>query len=758
MKRLIWIALVLVIVTGAAAPFLNGDVFRPAIERALERGLGRRVEAGEVHFNLFTGPGFTIEDVTIYEDPRAGIEPFAYVGELEARVRLLGLWSRHLEFSSLRLGSETSINLVKTDAGPWNFQFLLGSAPAITGAMPSIRMRGGRVNFKFGETKSVFYFNDADFDVSPSSDRSVELRFSGAPSRTDQAAQTFGHFFVRGMWRGQNLDMRVELEPSALEEVARLLDQHGFGMHGVVAFDAQLSGSPSNLNLAGQLAVDDLRRSDMPQRRGTQWRTGYKGTLDLHNERLDLANAADGPNSAVALKFRAWDFLSAPHWDASADVKQIPLAALVDVARQMGAAIPDKLAAGGSVSGSVRYSEPDGLAGRVELQDVSVTLPDAQPLKAASAALEIAGRTLSMEPATVLLGENENAEVQGSFDSAAGLDLKVTTRGLNVADMHSFGLGTIPLLEQTAQGTWHGWARYKWPAGAAGPWAGEYELQNARVMVDGLADPIRIQSATVVSSGARVGVSRLRAKAGAIAFTGEYRFEPNAARPHRFRIAIPEANAAEVERIFAPSAMREQGFLARTLRLGPAPVPDWLKTRHADGTVSIESLKGGDWGAQIDGARLLWDGAMVRLTHLHASIDPAEVSGDLAIDLSGRAPHFRFDGKVQEVAYKNGRLDFEGGLDADGVGAQLLASAHAEGCLKARSIAFTPDVEFRSVSGCFEMSAGLRWRITGLEVVQGGETYSGTGSTQADGRLVLDLTNRGKQVRYTSTLASLGPQ
>jgi hypothetical protein len=551
----------------------------------------------------------------------------------------------------------------------------------------------------------------------------------------------------------------VELERSALEGVARLADQHGFGMHGAVAFDAQLSGSMSNLNIVGQMAVDDLRRSDMPQRRGTSWQTAYKGTLDLRNERLELTNAVEGGNVPVALRFRAWDFLSSPHWDASADLKQIPLAGLIDVARQMGASIPDALAADGSVSGAVRFSEAEGLAGRVELQDASLTLPDAQPLKAARAALEITHNALSMEPATVHLGENESAEVEGSFDAGSGLDLKVTTRGLSVADLHSFGLGAIPLLEQTAQGTWHGWARYKWSPGAtrewAGEWAGEYELQNARVVVDGLADPIRIQSAAVVSSGARVVVSRLRAKAGAIAFTGEYRFEPNATHPHRFRIAIPEADAAEMERLFAPTAVRERGFLARTLRLGAAPVPEWLKLRHADGTLSIESLKAGDYEARIEGARVLWDGAMVRLTRFHAGIDPAEVNGDLAIDLSGRAPHFRFDGKVEGVAYKNGQLDFEGNLDAQGVDAELVSSAHAEGCLKGRSIAFAPDAEFRTASGCFEMAAGPRWRITGLEVVQGGETYSGTGSTQADGRLVLDLTNRGKQVRYTSTLASL---
>ena len=54
-------------------------------------GWGGAWKSGPVHFNLFTGPGFTVDDVTIHEDPRAGIEPFAYVGTLEARVQLLSL-------------------------------------------------------------------------------------------------------------------------------------------------------------------------------------------------------------------------------------------------------------------------------------------------------------------------------------------------------------------------------------------------------------------------------------------------------------------------------------------------------------------------------------------------------------------------------------------------------------------------------------------------------------------------------------------
>src|SRR5271155_3895478 len=334
MKRALWIAVALLVGVGAAAPFLDADLFKPRIERALERGLGRRVEVEKAYFSLFPLPGFTLENVVIHEDPRAGIEPFARVGKVEARVRLLGLFSRHLEFSTLRLteGRQgTSINLVKTDAGPWNFQFLLGSTPAMAGSMPAIKMRAGRVNFKFGDTKSVFYFNDADLDVSPSDTGSVDLRFWGAPSRTDQAAQNFGHFFIRGAWSSRRIDMHMELERSALEEVARLFDQHGFGLHGILAFDAQLSGPPQNLEINGQLQIDDVHRWDLLPKRGGGWRIGYKGPLDLHTDRLELASVADTPNPPLALQFRLWDFLSRPQWDAAAAVKQVPLATLLEI-------------------------------------------------------------------------------------------------------------------------------------------------------------------------------------------------------------------------------------------------------------------------------------------------------------------------------------------------------------------------------------------------------------------------------------------
>jgi hypothetical protein len=191
--------------------------------------------------------------------------------------------------------------------------------------------------------------------------------------------------------------------------------------------------------------------------------------------------------------------------------------------------------------------------------------------------------------------------------------------------------------------------------------------------------------------------------------------------------------------------------------LGAAPAPDWLKDRRADGILSIGKLAiAGDTEAHFENARVLWDGAFVHLVRLNATVDPATFNGDLALDLSGRAPHYRFEGKLQGVPYKGGHVDFDGRLDADGAGMEILNSARAEGCLHARSIAFSADAEFRTAKGCFELSvtsAGLRWKLPGIEVLQGGDDLFGTGATQADGRLVLDLTNSSNRQVHYSTVA-----
>ena len=768
LKSLLWTIAALALL-AAVVPYLPTDVLRPGIERALERELGRKVDVGGISLTFFPGPlprpGLTLDRVTIHEDPRAGIEPLAYVESLGASLRVLSLFQRKLEFSSLNL-SDATINIVKTDAGPWNFQFLLENTPADSKRIPSIRMRSGRVNFKFGDTKSVFYFNDADLDVTPAQDGSMELRFGGAPSRTDRSAQQFGRFFVRGTAApdSRRLDLKVELERSPLEETLRWMDSRGFDLHGTVALEAQLSGPPSHLDVAGQIQLADVHRWDRISDEVGAMKLGFGGSLDVRGEHLDLQTTADRSVSPLVIRFRSWDFLNTPHWDAGVDLQQVPLAAMLAVCRHMGATFPENLSAQGSVSGSVAYNEPQGIQGRVVVRDASLTVPNETPLEAPVATIDIAGRSISLEPASIHIGEKQSAEIEGSYDldEPHSLDLKITTRGLSVASMRSFGLEAIPLLQQTPQGAWRGWARYY-----GGDWSGESELQNARIEVNGLADPVLIRSASVSLNGKRVAVNRLQAEAGDIAFTGSYRWDTGSEpsdklRTDKFDLKIDEADVAELSRLLAPALLREGSFLARTLRLGAnAPVPAWLKAIRTEGTLSVGSLTAGDLRLSGITAQVKWNGLKVQLTRLAGSSDPAEFSGDLGADLSAGTPRYHFDGKVASIAYKGGQLDLEGTLDAEGASVDVLDSAHAEGTLQGRSILFAPDTEFRSVAARFEMQGAgpaSRWKLSNVEVNQSGESLAGTGSSQADGKLILELLNRGKPLRYIGTLFTLaGP-
>jgi hypothetical protein len=198
------------------------------------------------------------------------------------------------------------------------------------------------------------------------------------------------------------------------------------------------------------------------------------------------------------------------------------------------------------------------------------------------------------------------------------------------------------------------------------------------------------------------------------------------------------------------------------LRLGGnAPVPAWLKALRTEGAVSIDSLTAGDVRLRGITSQVRWNGPEVQLTDLSGSIDPAAFAGDLSIDLRTGTPRYHFEGRVAEIAYKGGRLDLEGILDADGDGTELFESARAEGSLRGRTILFAPDTEFRSVAARFEMQGGgaaSRWKLSNVEVNQSGESLAGTGASQADGRLVLELLNRGRPLRFTGTLFTLAAQ
>jgi hypothetical protein len=257
-----------------------------------------------------------------------------------------------------------------------------------------------------------------------------------------------------------------------------------------------------------------------------------------------------------------------------------------------------------------------------------------------------------------------------------------------------------------------------------------------------------------------VAVTRVKATAGGVPFTGSYRWQPGASRPHTFSIALGAVEAAALEHLLEPTLLRQQGFLARTLGLGSSPpAPDWLRQRKADGVIAVDSVTAGAWTLRGLKARLLWDGTQVRLANAAGTIAPSSFAGALTVDLQAPVPKYHFDGELTGVPYNGGRVDLMGTLDAEGQGSQWIDSARASGSLRGRTIDFAPEAEFRSIAACFQIQsagAGPRWHLYDVEANQAGETLVGAGGSQPDGQLLLELTQGERQLHYTSALFAQG--
>jgi hypothetical protein len=772
------IALAALLVVGIAAPYLSGNRFAPRIRAALESGLGRKVELGAIHFSLFAGPGFSVDNVVIHENPAIGIEPVAYVGSLEAVPRLTSIFGGRLEFASIRL-DDASINLAKTggpsEPGRWNFEPLLNRA--VIRAIPELHVRSGRINFKFGDTKSVFYLTNTDLDIAPPSHSGAawSVDFTGEPARTDKPAHGFGEFIARGRWTQSGagrLDLDVRLEKSEISEIIQLL--HGFdaGIHGTATARMHMAGPLDDIRISGNLDVRDVHRWDRMPPYGQSWPLRLAGRLNVPAQTIEMeSSTAGGETLPLAVRFRCSDFLSQPHWGVALNWNRFPAGPVLDLARHMGADLPPKLNMTGSLDGVLGYTGQGSLQGALEFHDASIAIPDSPPIRSERARLIFDSGHARLAPALVRTAQDETAQLEADYDwKAQALDLTISTDAMRVESLRAqAALAAIPWLEQVSSGTWKGQLRYQIAAQPPEPntgvtaspktgWTGAIDLQDAQFPLPGLADPVVVQSATAHIDGPRVTLDHISAQAGKVALEGEYRYEPQMARPHRVRVRIAEADAAELERLLMPTLRHNRGLIARALSLGRASLPEWLASRHVDAIVQIGALHLA--GAEVGDLQthLLWDAAKAEFADIRASLDGGRLTGVLAVSLRGNRPAYRLEARARGADWKSGKVDAATVLESSGTGAELLARLHSTGTFVARGVEMEALPDLEGVSGAYDLiwaQTGPILHFTDLQLVSGDDTYTGQGATQPDGRLLFQLISGTKEMHMSGTLAEL---
>ncbi len=775
--RTILFAAIVFVVAGLAAPQIKLNSFKERVRAALQNSLHRKVRIGEVTLSLFTGPGFSVNDVVIDDDPSVGLEPFAYVSTLDARIGLSTLWTGRLQFSTLTL-DEPSVNLVKPSVKPWNVILLQQtmeqggggkSSRESAASLPTIQIRSGRLNFKFGDVKSPFYFTNASVDIWPNDANpgSFEIRFSGEPARTDRTAQGFGTLNGRGRFQraiagDSRLDLYLELEKSRIDEMAQLFRGRDVGVHGIVSSHATIQGPLSSLQVAGLLQLEDVHRWDLLPAKGGALQLNYRGTANWWNQTVDLVTSKkENPNLPFTVRARLFEFLAQPRWAADVTFEQLPASNIIEVARHMGAPLPKELSVDGKVVGVVGYGSASGLQGQVGLENTSLRLGQDRHLDVAQAMVLLDGNHIRLAPADIAGSEAQSAQMEADYDvSTSEFGVTIRAKALNILEMQSgsrslLASAPLPVMEHFASGTWSGTMQYRLKGDEPGVWSGDFQVRNAEAQIPGLSAPLMITFADASVEGARVVISKLRAHAAHIAIDGEYRYEPGEAHPHRFKLTSPAADVSELEKLFLPSLRRDQSFLARTLRFRSGPPPDWLRTRHADGTLRIGTLTTGPLEWKNVHGRAVWDGTSVDLTSLEAGFEDGLATGHVLVDLTALLPKYRLKGQVQNAEFKNGRLDVDASIESHGLGSEFLSNMKAEGVFQARSVSVVPDTPFRAASGSYEFwvsPLGPKLRLTSLQASAGSEKFQGQADTAADGRLQLELGSATRTLRTSLDL------
>ncbi|MCU1262978.1 MAG: hypothetical protein JWO80_5863 [Bryobacterales bacterium] len=747
---------------GLVAPKFHADGYHDRIQTALENALARKVSFDEIRFNLLTGPGFTVKNVVIEEDPALGAEPILYVGQLEAIPRLWSLFTGHLAFSSLRL-EDAYLNLSRADVGSgeyrWNFETLL--RPAVVAAFPNISLRGARINFKAGNVKSMVYLLDSDLDVTPPSSEGEPWRFQfqGKPARADRPARGSGSFRAKGNWRPGVVDLDLQLESSELGDMVALVRGEDIGLHGLISGRAKLQGPTTAVRIEGRMRVEDLHGWDQSIPKGESWPLDLHGRWNFPAQQLELDARVAGQSEKPILNvhYLVNQYGTQPRWGVSIELNRMGVEPLVPLARHLGAQLPDGLRFTGIADGVIGYSQ-NGFNGQASLHQAKVALPGSPPLQVEEAQVLVDNGHVRLRPARVVSVDQEEALVDADYNiTSQSANVKIASRGMNVAALgKQASLAAAPLLSQLGAGQWSGELNYAAKTGEVPMWSGDVVLTDATVPFPGFSDPVLLQSAHAHLDERGVFLDRIRATAAGIPVRGEYSYEEGKARPHHFDLTVDAIAGADLENVFMPVLRRSSGLLGIAMRFGRrAAVPEWLANWHAEGLLHADKLSLAPLELDRVRARVLWDTTHVAMPDLSARMGSGMVKSRVYIDLRNGLPAYEAFSNLAGVEWKGGRLDADAVLQTRGTGSALIANLRSNGSFAGRSV--LDDVE--TVTGKYEFGwkgPAPQLTLSDLRLAAASGSYTGSGSLQDDGTLLLQLTSGARQMRVAGTLASQG--
>ena len=755
---------------GIIAPFVNASGLSGPVRGAIEHELGRDIQFSKLHLTLFSGPGFSLEDVIIAEDPRYGCEPFAWVPSLQARIRLDKLLLGHLKLSSLRL-DQPALNLVKRSDGTWNIVDLVQRLSALhrtpLNLFPTFEVSDGRIDFKFGTRKTTFYLLDSDLGIYTGRPGTLSVQFSGSPARTDRAGIGFGHMHGTADWHvnvsgpaADQLEADVMLDPSNLSELTTLFAGEDIGVHGSISGRARIAGPLTALRVSGDLRLGDVHRWDLLPLSGEYWQVQYAGAIDWakHTIGLHTVSAPSRDGNPVSLELSMADFLTRPNWSLIAVLDQAPVEKLLPLGHRMGLSLPEDLKIQGIADGAIAYTSDKGLSGTISIANATATLPDLPALHTDQVNATIFPDRIHFDPAMIDTREG-TLRAGGEYHLAKQeCSAKLEATGFSADALKgaiNAWLGTPPVLSWLKGGTIEGSFNYLHERPAEPEWSGRFRFSNATVRPQGLAAPLTKAEGDVEFDTTKIEVSHFASRLGENVVRGSYRYLADARRPERLRIEMPAADLNDFETNLEPAMAA--GDLLQRLHVTRRSIPDWLSGRNMEGDLAVTEFSIGGVSLGSMASHFMWKGADLQVPTVQIKLPQGTIRGHGSVDLASYTPQSSFAAEVAHFPWHGGLLNADGTFATSGLGFDSLKNLRANGNFEGSDLNFSEDDAFERISGQFDFKFTDGWpdlKLSSIEASDGIEAWNGVASSNSDGKLIIDLEHAGKQRRVVSTLES----
>jgi hypothetical protein len=690
------------------------------VTRQLERSFGRPVEVRELSASFFPTPQLDAYGISVGEDTSFGNEYFLRADRLSAALRWGGLIRGKFELGTLQL-NRPSLILVRNEEGQWNLERWLpaaGSGPRTDGAglslavppthhLQKIQISDGRVNFKVGENKLPFAFQQVDGTVEQTAAGRWQLDVEAEPWRSGTPLQLAGTVRVSGEVAGTSVrlrpaHLRIRWAKSSLADVFRLIGGRDFGVRGTFTGEVSVDSDDG--------AVPETKDATL-----ADWTfTVEARATEIH--RWDLAERNDNPRVGVRMRGR---------WNPSkgdTEVREI----VIETPRSnlRGTASVKSLAAGvfelrldsaglqaADFLDWYRAFQPDvseGIAASqyftgmatlrgwpLRLEEAAFSSPGGRwTVPGFSSGLNVRsvrggtqrGKVI-VEPFFIMVPARKTAVEESRTIPASAKDSGANSGfgSITVSLQHDLGqrLGNLRVEGQLPQAEAllaaaaafgyqlrHGWdltgkvvgdLRRQWSMASPARWTGHADLTRALLQVAGLNQPIQLEAVRGEWRGP--GRRFTLGKVGAFGATWSGTVEQSVTATNEsdeeevpawtFQLQADQLDAAELDRWIGPRARPSwlQRLLPSALGGSSAPAPSGavLKRIRAEGDLKVEQIAIEEITLKAFRARTTLNDLKLRLENAQAQWAGGTAQGHLLATLSS-TPRYDVSAAFEHVS------------------------------------------------------------------------------------------------------------